>query len=63
MKDDLTGPALGAVEERWADYPEEDLYNWIRNSGAMIADGHPRAVELMECMEAYCDESIPKPNR
>jgi mono/diheme cytochrome c family protein len=46
MKDDLTGPALGGVEERWADYPAEDLYTWIRNSQAMIADGHPRAVEL-----------------
>jgi cytochrome c2 len=46
MKDDLTGPALGGVEERWADYPAEDLYQWIRNSQAMIADGHPRATEL-----------------
>ena len=46
MKSDLTGPALGGVEERWADYPQEDLYNWIRNSQAMIASGHPRATEL-----------------
>lgn len=46
MKDDLTGPALGGVEERWADYPKEDLYAWIRNSQKMIADGHPRAKEL-----------------
>lgn len=46
MKDKLTGPALGGLEERWADYPREDLYTWIRNSQAMIADGHPRAVEL-----------------
>jgi len=46
MKDDLTGPALGGVEERWADYPQEDLYRWIRNSQAMINEGHPRAVEL-----------------
>lgn len=48
MKDDLTGPALGGVEERWAEYPEEDLYRWIRNSQAMINEGHPRAVELWE---------------
>ncbi len=48
MVDDLTGPALGGVEERWADYPEEDLYKWIRQSQAMIAEGHPRAVELWE---------------
>ena len=46
MKDNLTGPALGGTQERWADYPKEDLYKWIRNSQAMINDGHPRAVEL-----------------
>ena len=46
MKDDLTGPALGGVEERWADYPQEDLYAWIRNSQALISAGHPRANEL-----------------
>lgn len=46
MKNDLTGPALGGAAERWADYPQEDLYEWIRNSQKMIAEGHPRAVEL-----------------
>ena len=46
MKDDMTGPALGGLEERWADYPREDLYNWINNSQKMINDGHPRAAEL-----------------
>lgn len=46
MKDNLTGPALGGVEERWAAYPKEDLYLWIRNSQSMIAAGHPRATEL-----------------
>ncbi len=46
MKDKLTGPALGGFEERWADYPREDLYQWIRNSQSMISAGHPRAVEL-----------------
>lgn len=44
MKDNLTGPALGAVEERWES--KEELYQWIRNSQAMIGDGHPYAVEL-----------------
>ncbi len=48
MKTDMTGPALGGVEERWADYPREDLYEWIRNSQGLIASGHPRAVELWE---------------
>ncbi len=42
----MTGPALGGFEERWADYPREDLYSWIRNSQAMISAGHPRAKEL-----------------
>lgn len=46
MKDKLTGPALAGTEERWAAYPREDLYKWIRNSQALIATGHPRAVEL-----------------
>ena len=34
MRDKLTGPALGGVEERWAEYDREDLYKWIRNSQA-----------------------------
>lgn len=46
MKDNLTGPALGGTQERWADYPQEDLYGWIRNSQKMISDGHPRANEV-----------------
>ena len=46
MKTLSTGPALAGLEERWADYPREDLYGWIRNSQAMINAGHPRAVEL-----------------
>lgn len=46
MKSKMTGPALGGTQERWADYPEEDLYRWIRNSQTMINEGHPRAVEL-----------------
>ncbi len=48
MKTDLTGPALGGVEERWADYPREDLYSWIRQSQKLIDTGHPRAVELWD---------------
>ena len=46
MKSDMTGPALGGVIERWAEYPESDLYAWIRNSAALIATGHPRANEI-----------------
>ncbi|MFK7809412.1 MAG: c-type cytochrome [Saprospiraceae bacterium] len=45
MKDDLTGPALGGVQERW-EGREELLYSWIRNSQAVIASGDPYAVGL-----------------
>lgn len=44
MKDPLTGPALGGIREKWSAYPEEDLYNFIRNSRQMIAEGHPLAL-------------------
>ncbi len=46
MKSKLTGPALGGTEERWAEYPRQDLYDWVRNAPKMIEDGHPRAKEL-----------------
>ena len=48
MKDDLTGPALGGLDERWAEYPRQDLYDWIRNSQKSISDGQPRAVALWD---------------
>jgi len=44
MKDKMTGPALADVQARWGD--DKALYDWIRNSQAMIAKGHPRAVEI-----------------
>lgn len=46
MHSDLTGPALGGVRERWAAYPRTDLYQWVRNSQALVKTGHPRAKEL-----------------
>ncbi len=46
MKDDMTGPALAGFQERWADYPREDLYAWVHNSQKLIAEGHPHAVQL-----------------
>ena len=66
MKDDLTGPALAGLQERWAGYSKEELYNWVRNSQVMIAAGHPRAVELwnrwkptvMSSFPAFTDEEI-----
>lgn len=65
MKDNLTGPALGGVQDRWADYPAEDLYTWIRSSQAMVNAGHPRAAALfnewksvMTNFPALTDEEI-----
>ncbi len=66
MRQALTGPALGGIEERWADYPIEDLYEWIRNSQALIAAGHPRAVQvynennkvLMQAFPNLTDEDV-----
>jgi len=46
MVADATGPALAGSQERWGD--DEALYAWIRNSQQMIAQGHPRALELWE---------------
>ena len=46
MTTDLTGPALKGVVERWADYPKEDLYDWIRNSDQLTETKHPRALKL-----------------
>lgn len=40
----LTGPALRGVEDRWPS--KADLYNWVRNSAALVKAGHPRAVEV-----------------
>lgn len=66
MKDDLTGPALGGFDTRWSAFSRDDLYSWIHNSQAMIASGHPRAVELwnkwkptvMTSFPAFTDEEI-----
>lgn len=44
--DHLTGPALAGLADRWSEYPQADLYRWIRNSQAMIEEGHPRALSL-----------------
>ncbi len=45
MKDDLTGPALGGVQERW-EGREELLNEWIRNSQKVIQSGDEYAVNL-----------------
>lgn len=43
MKDNMTGPALSGVRQRWSQYPEKDLYDFIRTPQRMIRKGHPRA--------------------
>ncbi len=66
MKSDMTGPALGGVQERWSDYPESDLYEWIRNSQSLIDAGHPKAIEvyneynkqLMTAFPALTDDEV-----
>ena len=45
MVDDLTGPALRGVTERWSGR-ETLLYDWIRNSQKVISTGDPYAVNL-----------------
>ena len=45
MRDDLTGPALAGVRDRWQGR-EELLYEWIRNSQKMIASGDPYSIDL-----------------
>jgi len=40
----LVGPALKGVEDRWDD--KKMLYDWVRNSAAVIKKGYPRAVAV-----------------
>jgi cytochrome c551/c552 len=40
----LVGPALQGVEDRWDD--KAMLYDWVRNSAAVIKKGYPRAVAV-----------------
>ncbi len=48
MTDDLVGPALAGVTERWVEYPTEDLYSWIRNAKKLFSEKHPMAIKLFE---------------
>lgn len=43
MKEDMTGPALAGVLERWSDYPITDLYSWVKSSSKLVAEEHPKA--------------------
>ncbi len=47
MKADMTGPALGGVQERW-EGKEELLYEWVRNTQAAAATGDAYAVKMID---------------
>lgn len=65
MKDKLTGPPLAKSVENWGG-DMAALHSWVRNSQAMIASGHPRAVAVwneykptaMNAFPALKDEDI-----
>jgi len=59
MKDDMTGPALKGVTERWAGR-ENILYDWIKNSQAVIATGDAYAVTLYKKWENSEMNAFPK---
>ena len=59
MKSKMTGPALGGAEERWADFPPEDLHSWIRNSQGLISEGHPKATALWNEFKPVVMNSFP----
>jgi len=44
MVDDMTGPALYKVEERWS--KKEDLIHFIQNPQELINNNHERAVKV-----------------
>lgn len=66
MTDKLTGPPINTGLANWSAYPKADLYNWIRNSQAMVAQGHPQAVKawneykptVMTAFPTLTDENI-----
>lgn len=60
MVADMTGPALGGVQDRWAEYPPEDLYAWIRNSTALVGSGHQKAVELFNTWKKVPMQAFPE---
>ena len=45
MVNDMTGPALKGVTERWKKYPN-DLYKWIQDPQGLAASGHPKAQQI-----------------
>ncbi len=58
MKDDLTGPALAGIRERWKGR-EDLLYQFIRNSAAVIASGDAYSVALYKTWSKTVMNSFP----
>jgi mono/diheme cytochrome c family protein len=48
MKDDMTGPALAGVENRWEKYPRKQLFDYIRHPKLSAENGQPRAKMLLK---------------
>ena len=46
MVDDMTGPALAGVQDRWKKFPN-DLYKWIRNSVSLAESGQSYAANMI----------------
>jgi len=59
MVDDMTGPALRGVTERW-EGREELLYDWIRNSQAVIDSGDAYAVSIYKKWDKGEMSAFPK---
>lgn len=60
MRDDMTGPALAGVAERWAAFPVEELYEYIRYSQAVTAKGHPQAVKVWQAWRPVLMNNYPE---
>lgn len=59
MIDDMTGPALRGVTDRWAG-KEALLYDWIKNSQLVIDSGDPYAVALFKKWNKSKMNAFPK---
>jgi len=59
MVDDMTGPALRGVTERW-EGREKLLYEWIKNSQAVIDSGDAYAVSLYKKWDNSTMNAFPK---
>jgi len=58
MIDDMSGPALAGVRERW-EGREDLLYDWIRNSQKVIASGDEYATKLYRDWDGMVMNAFP----